>query len=174
MLANLQKILYDGNLDLDLFEWDSLIINRRKPVTYRIFTQYADYRLCLHKFNKCDEHEAFLHPHPWPAAFFILSGSYNMLVGSSNDRFTGPSATAKISMVEGSSYEILDPLVWHAVIPNTNTYTIMINDEPWPEDIAHTEVRTTKGKDLEKMEHGALKRELSIFQFYINEWYENA
>ena len=76
--ANLPGMLNQPGL------WDSLIINRRKPHTYRIFTQYADLRLCLHKFDMCDEGEAFSHPHPWPAAFMVLKGKYKMNIAKIN------------------------------------------------------------------------------------------
>ncbi len=56
-------------------EWGSLVINRRKPFTYRAFTTWRGYRVCLHRFESCDEEEAVLHPHAWPGAFAIVQGS---------------------------------------------------------------------------------------------------
>ena len=64
--------------------WDSLIVNRRKPYTYRVFTTLPNgLRLCLHKFDPCHTHEAFSHPHPWAGAFAVLQGKYKMTVGYS-------------------------------------------------------------------------------------------
>jgi hypothetical protein len=132
--------------------WDSLIINKRKPHTYRIFTQIGDYRVCLHKFDVCDETESFYHPHPWPGAFIVLSGSYLMDVGRSVDRLSAPKEVMSLKLTRNSMYEITDPLTWHKITPLEPTYTVMINGEPWDkETVAHTAVRTTKGKDLEKM-----------------------
>ena len=34
-------------------EWDSLIVNRRKPWTYRVFRKFGEYRVCLHAFDHC-------------------------------------------------------------------------------------------------------------------------
>lgn len=48
-----------------------------------------------------------------------------------------------------STYEILDQRVWHSVQPLSRCYTIMLNGKPWEEP--HQAVRTTKGKDLDKM-----------------------
>ncbi len=46
---------------------DSLIVNRRKPITYRVFRYLNDgLRVSLHKFDPCARHEAYPHPHPWP------------------------------------------------------------------------------------------------------------
>ena len=161
LLAIMPNISY---LLTDHDRWDSLIINRRKPHTYRVFTQLEDgYRLCLHKFNPCDRHEAFAHPHPWPGAFFIVSGSYRMNIGYSKDRESAPENVAEVVLTTGSSYEIINPLTWHSVIPLEETYTIMLNGEPWGPEIAHKEVRTTKGKDLEKMSKEELSAHLGKF-----------
>jgi len=66
-------------LDAESFEtapevWDSLIVNRRKPHTYRASRMYGDWRICLHRFDHCSEKQAFRHPHPWPGGFFVLGG----------------------------------------------------------------------------------------------------
>ena len=150
----------------DRSRWDSLIINRRKPYTYRVFTQLDNgMRLCLHRFEPCDTHEAFAHPHPWPGAFKILMGEYRMMLGySCNGREdSNYKETATLILSRGSQYEIIDPLTWHAVIPTQTTYTIMINDEAWDASFAHKDVRTTKGKDLEKMEEPDLIHVLELF-----------
>src|ERR1044072_4917851 len=84
--------------------WDSLIINRRKPHTYRIFTNFEildydgtlnTYRVCLHKFDPCNTEEAFAHPHPWPGAFCILKGKYKMNIGYSLNRYCKPENVAE-------------------------------------------------------------------------------
>lgn len=153
----------------DIRGWDSLIINRRKPITYRVFRQIGLVRLCLHKFEYIDKDcgdEAFMHPHPWPGAFRVVAGGYQMVLGSTPDRTTNtPTGLSKLNMFAGSSYEIVDPLVWHSVTPLTKTvYTIMVNGEPWDSGFAHNNVRTTKGKDLDKMDRRALAEHLIQFQ----------
>lgn len=173
MLANLEaaiKIL-PGILD-KRESWDSLIVNRRKPYTYRVFTKLPNgLRLCLHKFDTCHTHEAFAHPHPWPGAFTVMQGSYKMMMGYSRggreDRDFDETGT--FILHKGSSYEIINPMTWHAVIPLETTYTIMINDEAWPAEFAHTEVRTTKGKDLDKMPENELIEHLSLFKQMVSE-----
>ncbi|WP_394999724.1 type II secretion system protein [Acinetobacter sp.] len=146
-------------------DWDSLVINRRKPYTYRAFHQGTMYRICLHRFEECDEHEAFYHPHPWPGAFKILKGSYKMQIGYSKDRFSKPDEVTTIILNEGSSYEMLNPLTWHRIIPlGKECYTVMVNDAPWSPDVAHTDVRTTKGKDLAKMSTYELNEHFNAFR----------
>ena len=151
--------------------WDSLIVNRRKPYTYRVFTTLPNgLRLCLHKFDPCHTHEAFSHPHPWPGAFTILQGAYNMKVGYSVDRQQKPDSVVDLELSKFSCYEIINPLTWHSVIPLETTYTVMINDTPWDADYAHQDVRTTKGKDLDKMPEQDLLSHLMKFKVHSLEW----
>lgn len=167
MLRQLLETLPSVPTLVQLRPWDSLIINRRKPVTYRAFTMLGDIRLCLHKFEYIDNksEEAFLHPHPWPAAFYIVAGAYLMEVGYTNDRQEkDPKVIYKTELRAGSSYEIADPLTWHRITPITSeVYTVMLNGPAWSPDVAHTAVRTTKGKDLEKMTPDALASHLAFF-----------
>lgn len=149
----------------DLSLWDSLLINRRKPYTYRVWTMLpTGERLSLHKFDPCDDREAFDHPHPWPGAFMIMQGAYDMRVGFSPDRVSPQSEVASFVLREHSGYEITNPLTWHAVIPRTTTYTIMLNGKPFAEDVAHVDVRTTKGKDLDKMPASELVGHIAFFK----------
>lgn len=151
--------------------WDSLIVNRRKPHTYRVFTTLpSGLRCCLHMFDPCHDHEAFQHPHPWPGAFCILRGSYKMQVGFSADRASKPSEVLTLVLPRYSQYEITNPLTWHSVIPLEPTWTIMVNGEPWDRDHAHQEVRTTKGKDLDKMPEDELIEHLALFSDLLDEF----
>ena len=154
--------------------WSSLIVNRRKPYTYRVFRQLGDIRVCLHRFDTCDEHESFAHPHPWPGAFVVLSGGYKMNVGRFQNRFDKVLNTAlSLVLMDGSMYEITDPLTWHSVTPLYPTYTVMVNGAPWTEDVAHTEVRTTKGKDLDSLAPDELAEHLATFRKLIEDYNKN-
>lgn len=149
--------------------WSSLIVNRRKPWTYRVFTNFEhggrNFRVCLHRFETCDEQESFLHPHPWPGAFLILQGSYIMNVGYSADRLSKPAGVTKVILAAGSQYAITNPLTWHSVTPLEECYTLMVNGEPWDvQTVAHTEIRTTKGKDLDSMSVEDLSAHFATFR----------
>jgi len=167
MLASLDHALRSTlpALLTDRSKWDSLIVNRRKPHTYRVFTTLEDgNRICLHKFNPCDTHEAFSHPHPWPGAFIVMKGAYRMKVGFSKDREDEqPQPVAEFVLREHAAYEITNPLTWHSVVPLTTTYTIMINGAPFGPEVAHKSVRRTGGKDLDKMPENELMDHLFIF-----------
>lgn len=131
--------------------WGSLLINRRKPHTHRAFflKGEGEFRVCLHRFDPCGPEDAFKHPHPWPAAFVVVGGSYRHWIGRSNNRFDPPVPVLDSVMKPGSKYEITHPLTWHSVQPLETAYTIMVNGMNFPE--MHVETRTTKGKDLEKL-----------------------
>ncbi len=163
IVDNLMPLLEDRSI------WDSLIIDRRKPHTYRIFTYLEDRtRVCLHRFMECNRDEAFSHPHPWAGAFMILDGAYRMEVGLSSDRTDNrPNHVASFLLEKGSSYEITNPLTWHSVIPITTTHTVMINSPAWDITYAHESVKTTNGKDLSKMSDIELDMALAIFRTFI-------
>jgi hypothetical protein len=151
--------------------WDSLIVNRRKPFTYRVFTTLPNgLRCCLHKFDPCNVEESFYHPHPWPGAFVIMDGSYRMKVGLAFDRTSKPLDVIDEIFHKFSSYSITNPLTFHSVIPLETVYSVMVNDTPWPAEVCHVEVKTTKGKDLDKMPEEDLLNHLNKFQDFVWEY----
>lgn len=169
MLNKLMDMITSGQVS-DLItkgKWDSLVINRRQPITYRLFARIDDLRICLYKFKPCDKHESFYHPHPWPAAFFVLSGSYMMELGKYSYIDSLDSVNiSKMQLGQYSSYEMIDPLLGHSISPVTDTYTIMINGPEYTH--RHKECRRTKGKDLERMEEQEKRDQLLIFDMFIN------
>jgi hypothetical protein len=152
MLPEIQECLQKPD------EWDSLIINRRRPFTWRAFRQFGENRVCVHMFEACEPHEAFAHPHPWPGAFLLLKGEYIHRVGYSKDRESEPEFLFSERVRPYSMYEITNQLTWHSVQPLRETWTIMLNGKPW--DDSHSQTRTTKGKDLESMNAEELQRHL--------------
>lgn len=148
--------------------FDSLIINRRKPFTYRAFwypqnQSLKGLRVCLHKFDPCEESDAFLHPHPWPSAMAVLEGHYRMKVGASVDKGSQPIIVSDILLGPGSAYSMPDPMGWHSVQPMETCYSIMVNGKPWGDE-AHSAAPTTKGKDLDKMTPEQLADHLATFK----------
>ena len=138
--------------------WNSLVINRRKPHTYRAWKMLGNDRVCVHKFDPCEPDDCFVHPHPWPAAFLILDGKYIQNIGYSKDLTDkDPTMIYREVLTRGSMYEMDSPTLWHSVQPLTTTYTIMLNGEPWD---AHESTRRTKGKDLDEMSHDELLKHL--------------
>ena len=90
-----------------------------------------------------------------------------MKVGKSKDLKSDPEDVASFYMGPLSGYEITSPLTWHSVIPLATTYTVMINGPAWSPEVAHSKVRTTKGKDLGKLSLEELGEHLQIFKRLI-------
>lgn len=149
--------------------WDSLVINRRKPYTYRAFYQYGEYRVCLHRFEQCDPQEAFPHPHAWPAAFRILEGEYMMNIWEAPTLMVPPIGrpTVKLHLTTGSSYEMVNPKAWHTIQPLKECYTVMVNGAPYPAHEQHANIVTTKGKDLDKMSPNQLQTHFETFLLHL-------
>ena len=147
--------------------WDSLVINKRKPHTYRAYLFLPDgSRACFHRFSPCDVSEAFTHPHAWDAEFLVLKGSYEQYLfytQTLHDEELCPVGGFKC--ITGTQYSISSPFIWHKVIPLETTWTLMINRIPWPN--THISVRTTAGKDLEKMGEVDLRDHLRECGVYL-------
>ncbi len=158
-------------------KWDSLVINRREPHTYRAFMypeEIPGHRICLHRFDACGEDAAFLHPHPWPSAMNIFEGKYRMRIGASVDlsKETKPIIVLDEVLSAGSIYSMTNPLGWHSVQPLTTCWSLMVNGLPWGPDVAHGAAPTTKGKDLDKMADEMLDIHLNYFKRLFSDWSE--
>jgi hypothetical protein len=86
-----------------------------------------------------------------------------MKIGTAKDRFSIPEHFEEMYLTQGSAYSITSPLTFHSVTPLGTCYTIMLNSVPFPDDVAHTKTRTTKGKDLQKMSKTELTDHLLDF-----------
>mgnify|MGYP000408482988 CR=1 FL=1 len=171
MLKQLKEIIKDLPKFLENpEEWQSLVINRRKPITWRAFRMIGENRLCLHKFEKFDEtaDEAFIHTHPWPAAFLLTAGGYRMDVGKVDSPTAhGGTTVATFEIWAGCAYEMIQPLGMHRVTPLTpEVFTIMLNGPAWPPGMVHEGVKTTKGKDLDSMTPEQLQAHLKYFKLW--------
>lgn len=147
--------------------WESLIINRRKPVTYRLWRMLPDgNRVCLHKFLPCHENEAFAHPHGWGAEFVVLEGRYveDIWYGNSPKCLTQQPVCSTVH-ARGSWHEIDNPWTWHKIVPQVQTFTVMVNGPAY--DNSLPSVKTTKGKDLLRMGDDDKKALLQTFDIMM-------
>ena len=111
--------------------WESLYIDYEKPFVERLWYQFGPIRINLHKIHPCKESEALFHPHPWPSAMHVLSGTYETAVGSSI--WSEEPRIALRGIVNGGfKYEMLYANAWHYVRPiGGPAYTLMITGKPW-------------------------------------------
>ena len=151
-------------------QWESLVINKRKPHTYRAWSWLSRYdlltdiqhshRVCLHRFEPCEAEEAFSHPHGWPAEFLVLSGRYLETVWRGhNESCTDARPVSETLHVAGTWHKIDNEHTWHKIQPLTTTFTLMINGPAYSNPLGA--VRTTAGKDLDKMSREELGVHLS-------------
>ena len=164
VIAQLPSLLSDFSI------WDSIVVNLKHPHTYRVFTYLANGdRVSLHRFEKCDNSEAFFHTHPWPGAFKILKGSYEMKLGYSclGRVDCSPVDVSTLRLASGSSYEITDACTWHSITPLEESFTVMVNETPWHKDFRHILCPTTDGKNLSKMDQQDLERHIVDFRWLM-------
>lgn len=111
--------------------WNSLFVDYHPPVVERLWRQWYDFRIYLHRIHPCEPGEALFHPHPWPSAMRVLGGAYEMAIGYGAGEKEPPMA-ARIVMGAGSEYEMTDPDGWHYVRPiGGPTMSLMIAGKPW-------------------------------------------
>lgn len=102
----------------DVDGWQTLDVLYHPPRVERLWRPWKDGRLYLHRIHPCSLKDALLHPHPWPSAVSVETGGYWTLIGKEETDAWSPDRATRIWLSPGSSYEIDDPLVWHAVAPS--------------------------------------------------------
>ena len=109
---------------LDNDEWDSLLINKRDPVTRRLFIERDGKRYCLHYMRSG---KTAPHPHKYNVRVKILAGRYKHAIYHASNLLT---PIYQEHLKQDSSYEINDPNVFHAieVEPLAYSWSLMIND----------------------------------------------
>ena len=137
MIQNLLSIERFELPDLlaDAGGWQSLDVDYEPPRVERLWRQVRRFRLSLHRIHPCEK--ALYHPHPWPSAVHILTGSYVMEVGYGAGDAPPPVAmTTQLGV--GSLYEMIDRDGWHSVRPTRGLSTsIMLTGEPWGRPSPH-------------------------------------
>lgn len=143
MLARAERAL--PGVDIGLLDdpdgWNTLDVNYEPPRVERLWREFENGRLYLHRIYPCEK--ALFHPHPWPSAVKILSGSYEMAIGyhvgqpGEGQRRPGmtptppPYASLQV-LTKGSTYEMIRPGGWHYVRPLGGTsYSIMVTGPKW-------------------------------------------
>lgn len=106
--------------------WNTLDVNYEPPRVERLWYQLGEYRVYLHRIHPCET--PLFHTHPWPSAVHILSGRYEMGIGSYSDSF--PIST--VTLTAGSEYEMIDKFGMHSVMPiAVASLSVMVTGKPW-------------------------------------------
>lgn len=119
------------------FLWKSKKIRYETPHVDRVWMQLDDTtRLFVHRIHPCEV--ALSHPHPWPSAVLLLSGSYEMGIAHGHPQgdpfFPGavPPLAAIVDVHAPSGYEMTHPWGWHYVKPREVVYSVMLTGRPFP------------------------------------------
>ncbi len=144
-------------------DWESLYIDYHPPIVERLWRQYGDYRIYLHRIHFCKEGEALFHLHPWPSAVLVVSGMYEMYFGYDDGKVTIPSCSGKILIDVDKHplyYEMINPIGKHSVRPTMRdvSYSLMITGKPTGVEAPKSE------KPLRNLGFGEEQRILDFFK----------
>lgn len=111
--------------------WRSLNIDYHPPRVERLYRDFGDVRVNLHRAWPCDPSQALIHPHPWPSAMRLVRGRYRMWIGHGAGLATPPLA-GLVELAAGSTYAMVDKDQWHSVVPlGAPTLSVMVTGAPW-------------------------------------------
>jgi hypothetical protein len=124
-------------------EWGSLLINKRDPITRRLFYNEGATRYCLHYMRAGTTKP---HPHKYNVRVKVLSGRYRHHLYLNDEKIYSE------HIKEGSSYEIKNPNLFHQVEiePLAYCWSLMINDYYF--DDPHPACISTDGNELQPIE----------------------
>lgn len=139
-------VLFEARLALPFLlqnesRWNDLQAKTKRPFLQRLWYQWGKYRISLNHFSDFIEGSAFWHPHPWKVAIHIEEGSYENQQGFYDA--SGQLIQKKSELLyPGSSYEMLEQNLAHAVVPkSSDVWTVMVSGPViWPDNrlIANT------------------------------------
>lgn len=113
--------------------WNSLKVDYNHPHVDRLWRQFGENRVLLHRIYPCETEQALLHPHPWPSAVNVYPGSsqYETGIGYGDPTGEAPPLAAKFILSAGS-YELTDQNAWHYVRPiDRPIFTMMVIGKPF-------------------------------------------
>ena len=132
--------------------WLTVDVDYHPPRVERLWQQWGEYRISLHRIHPCRPEEALFHPHPWPTAMRIVSGVYNMGVGH-GPGIDPPPVDKALQMSAGSVYEMVDRDDWHYVQPVGDVaLTVMVSGAPWQREMPIRPPKLNPLKEAQKRE----------------------
>ncbi len=161
ILEGAERYLLTNNLLCSGAGWCTKYIDYHPPLVERLYRQWGEYRISLHRIHPCTREEALLHPHPWPAAFRVY-GEYELGFGYSetNER---PPVTHKMVTTCGFAYEMTHRHAWHYVAPTKGpVLTLMVNGPSWGR-----QAPLTTNKDFRKLTPEEVQENLKEFRALI-------
>lgn len=141
--------------------WKSLFVDYHPPFVERLWRDWGEYRLYLHRIHPCEHGQALFHPHPWPSAIRILNGVYEMDIGFGTGN-KAPPVAATIVLATGSEYEMVHKDGWHSVRPiHTPSMSFMVTGKLWGRSSPKSDKPLCPLTEIQKKE---------LFEFFCNEY----
>ena len=112
--------------------WTGVYVDYHPPFVERLWRQWDEFRISLHRIHECGPGEALFHPHPWPQAVRVLTGGeYEMAIGFGTGEELPPVAMT-VAVPEGFIYTMEHQDGWHSVRPiGRASYSLMVTGKPW-------------------------------------------
>lgn len=138
-LARAEQALGSHLLD-DIDGWELIDATYETPRVERLWRDFEDGRLCLHRLHPCEK--AIFHPHRCASAMKIVDGTYEMALGYQEGAPSkeplrpgkmppAPPYAALVVLTKGCAYEMLRPGSWHHVRPlGAPACTVMVTGGP--------------------------------------------
>lgn len=118
-------------------DWNSLHVTYEPPEVERLWRQWGEYRIFLHRIHPCDR--PLFHPHPWPSIARVLAGVYEMKVGHGAG-LDEPPVAMTILAGPGTIYAMTERDCWHSVRPISGpSYSLMVAGKPWGREMPRAE-----------------------------------
>jgi len=172
MIEELKSIIKDERFKVLLNNpdiWESKDVDYTTPRVERVWMPINDKRLSLHVIHPCEDGEAYVHPHVWETAMYVLpiGGLYEHTIGYRKPwELTSDSKDHIVckQIVEGAMYyEMMNHSAIHSVRPIAQpVFTIMLSGKPiWKENSC------TLPKNLVSLSDERKKEVLQIFKNYF-------
>lgn len=110
--------------------WTGICVNYERPHVERLWRQWGEHRVFLHRLHACDRHVALYHPHPWPSVVWVLPSTFGETYRT--DIGVKDQVLTSIESSGGTTFEMLDPDLYHRVYPTGNSLSIMVIGRPFP------------------------------------------
>lgn len=157
--------------------WQSLDVTYETPRVERVWRDVilnkGSVRVCLHRIHPCEK--AFIHPHPWPSAMRVVSGTYEMEIGARHPINWGDyDRVATITLTRGSLYEMTDVLTMHSVRPIGGVaHTLMVMG-PKYKNSPFDHSKFGQGQKLQPLEepvkHEIMEQFFTSYPSGVNSW----
>ena len=149
--------------------WNTLDIDYYPPRVERLWTKIDDdHRLFIHIIHPTNE-PCLFHKHRWPAAFKMISGSYEMGISYCENEISSEEAynlntVAKFIVNTGSYYEMVNTHTLHYVKPIDGiSISLMLTGQLYPEAEFRKEVLDKKLEPLSDLRKSQIISNLLYF-----------